>query len=79
MSQKFRLREVEIDGYYFINVEGLFWHSGNFWYNEIEVKQVYNNGSLSILLHGSQKLGIKKLRRFARKCKIKIFTERLPF
>jgi hypothetical protein len=79
MSRKFRLREVEIDGYYFINVDGLFWHGGKFWYNETEVKRVYNNGSLSILLYGSQKLGVKKLRKYARKCKIKIFTEQLPF
>jgi len=79
MSRKFRLREVEIDGYYFTNIQGLFWHSGRFWFNETEVKKVYNNGSLSLLLYGSQKMGIKKLRKSARKCKIKIFTESMPF
>jgi hypothetical protein len=79
MSKKFRLKEVEIDGYYFTNIEGLFWHSGKFWYNETEVKQVYNNGSLSLLMYGSQKMGIKKLRKFARRCRIKIVTESMPF
>lgn len=79
MRKILRLKEVEIDGYYFIGKQGLFWHSGKFWFNEIEVKQVYNNGSLSILLHGYQKLGVKKLRKLARKCRIKIFTEPIPF
>ena len=43
MSKKFRLKEVEIDGYYFTNIPALFWHSGKFWYNEIEV-----NSSLTV-------------------------------
>jgi len=79
MSQKFRLKEVEIDGYYFIGYEGLVWHSGEFWFNEQIVKKVYNNGSLSILLYGSSKKSIKQLRKLARKCKIKILKERMPF
>ena len=79
MSLKFRLKEVEIDGYYFIGIEGLIWHSGKFWHYEEEVKEVYNNGSKSILLYGSVKRGIKKLRKFAKPCKIKILTENLPF
>jgi len=79
MTRKFRLKEVEIDGYYFTNIKGLFWHSGKFWFNEEEVKEVFNNGSKSILLYGSQKRGVKKLRQFAKPCKIKIFTEPLPF
>lgn len=79
MSNKFRLREVEIDGYYFTNIEGLFWHSGKFWFNEVEVNKIYNNGSLSLLMYGSKKIGIKKLRKFARRCRIKIATESFPF
>lgn len=79
MKQKVRLKEVEIDGYYFTNIQYLFWHSGKFWFNEEEVKEVYNNGSKSILLYGSQKRGVKKLRKFARPCKIKIFIQPLPF
>jgi len=51
-----------IDGYYFPAINGLFWHSGKFWFNEIEVKQVNNNGSLSILLYGNSKKSVKKLR-----------------
>jgi hypothetical protein len=79
MNRKFRLKEVEINGYYFTNTEGLFWHSGKFWFNEQEIKQVNNNGSLSILLYGSSKRSVKKLRKFARPCKIKLFIEALPF
>ena len=73
-----RIKEVEIDGYYFTNIPCLFWHSGKFWYNEREVKVVYNNGSKSILL-GSSKTGVKKLRIFAKSCKIKLYIEPLPF
>ena len=79
MKDKCRLKEVEIDGYYFTNIAGLFWHSGKFWYNETEVKEVYNNGSKSILLYGCSKLGVKKLRKSAKKCRIKLYTESLPF
>ena len=79
MNRKFRLKEVVIDGYYFPAIDGLFWHSGKFWFNEIEVKQVNNNGSLSILLYGNSKKSVKKLRKIARPCKIKLFTEQLPF
>lgn len=74
-----RIKEVEIDGYYFTNIPCLFWHSGKFWYNEVEVKEVYNNGSKAILLYGSSKTGVKKLRKFARPCKIKLYIEPLPF
>jgi len=74
-----RIKEVEVDGYYFTNVEGLFWHSGKFWFNEQEVKQVYNNGSKSILLYGSRKMGVKKLRKSAKPCKVKLYTIPLPF
>jgi len=79
MSRKFRLKEIEISGYYFTNIEGLFWHSDKFWFNEKEVPVVYNNGSKSILLYGSSKRSIRQLRKFAKPCKIKLFTEALPF
>lgn len=76
----FNVKEyIEIDGYYFIGIEGLYFHSDKFWFNEEEVKQVYNNGSLSILLYGTSKKSIKKLRKQARRCRIKLFTEPLPF
>lgn len=74
-----RIKEVEIDGFMFTNIEGLFWHSGHFWMNDEIVPVVFNNGSKSILLYGYSKRGIKKLRNFAKPCKIKIFTEPLPF
>lgn len=79
MNRKIRLKEAEIEGYYFTEIEGLFWYSGKFWFNDKEVKEVYNNGSKSILLYGSSKKSIKQLRKQARHCKIKIFTESLPF
>lgn len=79
MSRKFRLKEVKIEGYYFVGIEGLLWHSGEFWYNEEKVKKIENNGSLSILLYGTSKRGVKKLRQLARPCKIKLHKEDLPF
>ena len=78
MSEKFRLQDVEVDGYYFINHEGLYWHSGEFWLNEMKVKKVVNNGSLSLLIWGSKK-SIKQLRKEARKCTIKLLKETMPF
>lgn len=74
-----QIKEIETNGYYFLNVPHLFWHSGKFWMHDKEVKQVYNNGSLSLLLYGSSKKSIKQLRKLARPCKIKLFTEELPF
>jgi hypothetical protein len=74
-----KIKEVEVDGYYFTNIEGLFWHSGCFWMNDEKVKEVFNNGSKSILIYGSQKRGVKKLRSFAKHCKIKLHTYKPPF
>jgi hypothetical protein len=78
MSNKVRLKNVEIEGYYFINHPGLYWHSGSFWHNEDEIKIVYNNGSNAVKFCG-KKLGIKKLRKQAIKCKINIEKYSLPF
>lgn len=74
-----KIKEVEVEGEMFLNIPGLFYHSGKFWYNEVQVKEVYNNGSKSILLYSSSKIGVKKLRRFAKTCKIKLYIEPLPF
>ena len=79
MSHRFRLKDVEVDGYYFLGYEGLLWHSGSFWVNEEQVKQVFNNGSLSILLYGSSKKSVRQLRKLATPCKIKLLKETLPF
>jgi hypothetical protein len=76
---KFRLKEVEIDGYYFIGYEGLLWHSGRWWQDETELKIVYNNGSQSVLLYGVSKKSIKQLRKLAKPCKIKLLTEKISF
>jgi len=72
MSRQFRLKEVEVNGYYFSGIDGLFWHSGKWWFNNVEQKVVENNGSLSVLLYGVTKKSIKKLRKLANPCKIKI-------
>lgn len=79
MNKIFRIEQVEIDGYYFIGYEGLIWHSGEFWFNEQLVKKIFNNGSLSILMYGNSKKSIKQLRKLARKCRVKIIKEQLPF
>ncbi len=79
MSLKVRITDVKIQGYYFPGHEGLFWHSGDFWLNEVKVKKVYNNGSLSILLYGSSKKSIKQLRLIAQPCTITIVKEKTPF
>lgn len=78
MKGKFRLMDIEIDGYYFPQHEGLYWHSGSFWLGEKELKKVYNNGSAAIMYHNS-KLSINQLRKKAMKCKIKLLKETLPF
>lgn len=74
-----KIKEVEIDGFMFTNIDGLFWHSGHFWFNDEIVPEVFNNGSKSILLYGNSKRGVIKLRKFAKRCRIKILTEPLPF
>lgn len=78
MKSKFRLKEIIITGYYFLNHEGLFFHSGKFWHNETELKIVYNNGSKAVDFFGT-KLGIIKLRKQAIKCDIKINKDYPPF
>ena len=74
-----KIKEIEVDGEYFTSIPNLYFHSGKFWYNEKEVKEVYNNGSKSILIYGSTKMGVKKLRTFAKPCRIKLYIEPLPF
>ena len=74
-----KIKEVEINGYFFTEIDGLFWHSGKFWMNDKPVKEVYNNGSKSILLYGSTKKSIVKLRKCAKHCIIKIYVEKMPF
>ena len=74
-----KIKEVEVSGYCFTNIKNLFWHSGKFWMYNKEVKEVYNNGTKSILLYGTEKRGVIKLRKFAQACKIIIYTEPLPF
>jgi len=74
MSAKVRIKSVVIDAYYFIGYNGLYWHSGCFWFNGEKVKEVYNNGSKAILLYGCTKKSIRKLRQQAQPCKIELFN-----
>jgi len=74
MTKQFRLNEIEVNGYYFVGYEGLLWHSGKWWHNNVEQKVVENNGSLSVLLYGFSKKSIRQLRKVAKPCKIKVYT-----
>ena len=74
-----KIEQVQVKGYYFTGVPDLFWHSGKFWMHEKEVKQVYNNGSMSLLLYGGSKKSIKQLRKQAHACTITIYNQPLPF
>lgn len=73
-----RIREIKIQGYGFRGYEGLFWHSGKFWFDGRELKKVYNNGSISILIYGSKK-SIRQLRKVAFPCEIVIYNEPMLF
>lgn len=79
MSKRSRF-EVRVTGYRFPSYEGLIFHSGKFWLHEAEVKEVYNNGSLSMVIHGvkrgKEKL-LKQLRKEAVKCIIDFID--IPF
>lgn len=68
---------VKTEGYYFPRHPRLVWHSGRWWINEVPTKEVYNNGSKSVL-YGGTKLGLKKLRTQATKCMIEILGN-VPF
>lgn len=73
-----KIKEVKISGYGFRGYDGLFWHSGHFWYDDKILKPVYNNGSLSLLFCGNKK-SIRQLRKLAYHCTITIYSEPLPF
>lgn len=62
MNNKVRFQENKIEGYSFKNYPNLYFHSGQFWFEEKICKRVENNGSLSIKVNKS-KLGLKKLRK----------------
>lgn len=78
MKNKFRIKEIEINGYSFPGYTSLLWHSGSFWIREDKAKMICNNGSLSVLYFGSKK-SVRQLRKIAVKCKVKIYEEPLPF
>jgi hypothetical protein len=75
MSQKIRIDSIKLTGYIFHSFPGLVFHSGKFFMNEKTVKEVYNNGSIAIMLYGKkygkEKL-LRKLRTEAVKCEIEL-------
>jgi len=75
-----RIKTTKIDGYKFHSSPSLIFHSGKFWDNEIEVKEVYNNGSIAMKImgvkYGKTKL-LSKLRKEAYKVTIEI--DNCPF
>ena len=73
MNNKVRFQENKIEGYSFKNYPNLYFHSGQFWFEEKICKRVENNGSLSIKVNKS-KLGLKKLRKNAIKFIIELQT-----
>jgi hypothetical protein len=70
MSKKLRT-EVTVKGWIFPSLPGLVWHSGKFWLNDQPCKQVFNNGSISILYAGSKR-SLKKLRQEAQPCMVTV-------
>ena len=78
-----RIKEIRIDGYKFHSQPNLVWHSGKFWYNEVEVKEVFNNGSMAMEINGVKK-GKKKFLKALKKagnvykCVI-VIDDNLPF
>ena len=78
MSKLFNLKDVEIEGYYFVGYEGIYWHSCYFWDGEKQLKIIYNNGSKAILINNRKK-SIKQLRLVAHKCTIKLLKYKIPF
>lgn len=74
-----KIKEIEIQGYYFTNIDNLYFHSGYFYYLGKKCKIVCNNGSKSVLLPPAKKLGVKKLRKYAKPCVIKLENYVMPF
>ena len=77
MSRKIRINSIKLTGYVFHSFPGLVFHSCKFFMNEEPVKEVYNNGSLAIMLYG-KKFGkeklLRKLRSEATKCEIELIN-----
>ena len=78
-----RIKEIRIDGYKFHSQPNLVCNSGKFWYNEVEVKEVFNNGSMAMEINGVKK-GKKKFLKALKKagnvykCVI-VIDDNLPF
>jgi hypothetical protein len=77
-----RVKETRIECYKFHQYPNLSFHSGKFWYNEIEVKEIYNNGSISLLINGIKKGKTKllnQLRQPKNYYKCTIVIDECPF
>lgn len=69
-----KIDSIKIDGYVFPDFPNLIFHSGKFWIGEDEVKEVYNNGSVSMIIYGVKR-GKKKLLPILRKQAVKCSIE----
>lgn len=69
-----RLDSVKIEGFVFRDFPGLIFHSGKFWVGEMPVKEVYNNGSVAMVIYGVKR-GKAKLLPILRKQAVKCLIE----
>jgi hypothetical protein len=77
-----RIKETRIEAYKFHNYPNLVFHSGKFWQNDFEVKEVANNGSISLIINGVKKGKIKLLKELRNKnnyYKCTIIIDECPF
>lgn len=75
-----RILEIRVTAYKFSNFTNLLYHSNKWWFDGAEVKEIYNNGSLSFLIAGV-KYGKNKFLKQRRKDAIKctIIIDNCPF
>ena len=77
-----RILETRIDGYKFHSQPQLVWHSNKFWFNEVQVKEVYNNGSMAMVVGGvkrGKEKFLKELRKKGNAYKCTIVVDCAPF
>ncbi len=75
-----KIDSIKIIGYIFPEFPNLIFHSGKFWVGENEVQEVYNNGSMSMVIYGvkrGKKKLLPRLRKQAVKCTIEL--NKYPF
>jgi hypothetical protein len=75
-----RIKEIRVEGWKFSGFEGLLYYQCKWWYNGVLVKEVYNNGSMALLINGV-KYGKDKFLKARRKDAVKVVlvVDDLPF